>query len=323
VGGHFGGITVSTLAEAKFFAAAGFRDITYAFPLPVPQLPEIAEFSRSLERLNLLLDHEKTLKELEAFASARRMRFSVFLKVDCGDHRAGVDPAGEEGMKLAQELSRSSHVEFCGILTHAGHSYGCRDRDEIRLIAREERDVMARFARKLRDARIEVPVISIGSTPTMSLADNLEGITEVRPGNYVFYDATQAAIGSCTLEDAAFSVLATVVGHYPLQNKLIINAGALALSKDDGPRHVDRDCGYGVMCSPDGARRYPELRLFALSQEHGQVHGTRPLDFSDYPIGCNLRIIPNHSCLASAMYDHYTVLRGSQIVDDWKPVKGW
>lgn len=322
VRGHFGGITVSTLAEARFFAQGGFRDITYAFPLPLSSLDDAAELTRSLDRLSVLLDHEATLQALEAYGNAQGVRFSVFLKVDCGYHRAGVDPSRPESVELAHRLSHSPCVDFRGILTHAGHSYDCRNAEEIRVVSEQERAVMVSFAERLRRAEIPVSEVSVGSTPTMSHASSLEGVTEARPGNYVFYDAFQATVGSCRMEDAALSVLATVVGQYPDQQKLLVNVGALALSKDEGARHVEPDCGYGVVGSPNGSR-YPELRLTSISQEHGQVHGRSPIDFAKYEVGSRLRVIPNHSCLTAAMYDRYFVVRGDSVVDEWKTVRGW
>ncbi|MHC4606090.1 MAG: alanine racemase [Planctomycetota bacterium] len=320
--GHFGGITVSTLAEARFFAAAGFGDITYAVPFPMPRVDEAAGIARSVDRLSLLLDQMETLKQLEAYAREKDVRFPVFLKVDAGGGRAGVDPKSEEGEALAVRLARSQRLDFRGILTHAGQSYSCRSSDEILGIAREERGVMVAFADRLKRAGVEAPEISIGSTPTMSVADNLEGATEARPGNYIFYDVFQATIGSCTLDDAAFSVLATVVGHYPRGNKIIIDAGGTALSKDAGPRHVDPDCGYGVVCDAEGTR-FPGLKLFSLSQEHGQIGSTRRLDFPGFPVGSRVRILPNHSCMAAAMFDRYHVVRRGEVIGEWKSIRDW
>ena len=323
VRGHFGGITVSTLAEARFFAAAGFRDLTYAFPVPLSRIEEAAELGQSVDNLNLLVDHEATFHELEACAAAKEIRFPVFLKVDCGYHRAGVDPAREGSVALASKLASSPHLDFRGILTHAGHSYNCRNRDEILTVARQEREVTAHFAEKLRGAGVEVAEVSIGSTPTMSVTDSLEGVTEARPGNYVLYDGFQVAIGSCSREDVAFSILVTVVGEYPEQNKVLINAGGLAFSMDPGPNHVDQGCGYGTFFTSDGRHAFPELRLTSISQEHGQVSGMKPIDFKKISIGTQLRVVPNHSCLASALYDRYHVVRESEVEDEWRPVRGW
>jgi D-serine deaminase-like pyridoxal phosphate-dependent protein len=323
VRGHFGGITVSTLAEARFFAAAGFRDITYAFPLPIDRIEEAACLSRELDAFNVLLDHPATLHELEAHSRRTGARFSVLLKVDCGYHRVGVDPDRDESVSFAAKLSQSPHVDFRGILTHAGQSYHCRRREEISRVAGKERGIMVAFADRLRRSGVRVDEVSIGSTPTMSVTDNLDGVTEARPGNYAFYDAFQASIGSCSLSDCAFSVLVSVVGHYPDQNKLVIDGGSLAFSLDPGPRHVDPECGYGSFITTDGRRPMPDLHLFSMSQEHGQVRGRGPIDFERYPVGSRLRIVPNHSCLAAALFDRYHVVRRDDVVDEWRPIRGW
>jgi D-serine deaminase-like pyridoxal phosphate-dependent protein len=247
----------------------------------------------------------------------------VFLKVDCGYHRAGVDPAKEESVALALRVARSQHVDFRGILTHAGHSYHGRSPEEIRTVAESERRVMVEFGESLARAGAPPPEISVGSTPTISLGESLDGVTEARPGNYVFYDRFQAAVGSCSLENAAFSVLATVLGHYPERNELLIDAGGLALSRDEGPTHLDPDCGYGEVFSGDGKTHFASLRVRSISQEHGKIRGAAPIDYGALPVGAKLRIVPNHSCLSAALFDRYHVFRGNAVVDEWRPVRGW
>jgi D-serine deaminase-like pyridoxal phosphate-dependent protein len=323
VRGHFGGITVSTLAEARFFAAAGFRDITYAVPISVHRLMDAAEIARRIDALHLVLDHPSTLAALEECARANTVRFSVFLKVDCGYHRAGVDPNDEESIALARRMASSPQVDFRGILTHAGHSYHAKTGDEIRVVAEEERAVMARFAGRLARAGAPPPEVSIGSTPTISLGESLEGITEARPGNYVFYDRFQATVGSCSIENAAFSVLTTILGHYPERNEILIDAGGLALSRDEGPTHVDAGCGFGSLFSADMKKSYPSLRIHSLSQEHGKIRGDLPIDYDELGVGTRLRIVPNHSCLSAALFDSYQVVEGDALVDEWRPVRGW
>ena len=323
VRGHFGGITVSTLAEARVFSASGFRDITYAVPITSSKLEEVEKLARSIDFLGILIDHEQVLNELEAFAKARKTTFSVFLEVDCGYHRAGVDPRSEESIKLALRLESSSFINFMGILTHAGHSYNCAGPAAIRAVAEQERVEMSSFASRLEKVGVMVQEVSIGSTPTMSLTESLSGATEARPGNYAFYDRFQASIGSCVLEDVAFSILVSISSHYPETNKMLIDAGALAFSKDAGATHLDPDCGFGAFFSVDWSYQYPELRLESLAQEHGKVSSSQPIDFEVFPIGSKLRVIPNHSCLAAALYPEYYVIRNDEVVDTWKPVKGW
>jgi D-serine deaminase-like pyridoxal phosphate-dependent protein len=322
-GGKPSPITVSTLAEARLFSAAGFSDITYAVPIPPAKLPAVAELLRGGTTVNLLLDNESMRAEMEAFATAQDVRLPIFLKVDCGYHRAGVDPVGEEGMSLALQVAQSECLNFRGVLTHAGHAYHCRSPREVLGVARQERDVTVAFAARLRAAGAEVCTVSIGSTPTISVVDELAGVTEVRPGNYAFFDAYEAAIGACRLDDCAFTVLATVIGSYPERRRLLIDAGALALSKDEGARHLDDEFGYGAVFSVDRSRHFWELRVTSLSQEHGEVTVNPPRTVAEFPIGTTLRIVPNHSCLAAALFDHYHAVRGLEVVDVWRPVRGW
>src|SRR5262249_46013453 len=133
---------------------------------------------------------------------------------------------------------------------------------------------------------------SVGSTPTASIVDRFEDADEVRPGNYVFYDAFQATIGSCPRQDCPVSVMATVVGSYPERREAIIDAGALAFSKDLGPDHIDAKFGYGIVCDLD-LRPLP-IKLVSISQEHGKLRAANPP-----PVGTPLRILPNHSCLTA------------------------
>jgi D-serine deaminase-like pyridoxal phosphate-dependent protein len=308
-GGALGPITVSTLAEAEFFAEAGFEDITYAVPIAPEKLDQAAALARKIETLNLLLDSDAALQALEEHGG----KFDVFLKVDCGYHRAGVNPDSPVSVRLAQAIAGSPSIRFNGLLTHAGHSYDARSVDEIRRVAAQETGALTRFRSKLSMPNL---TRSAGSTPTMSVVDRFENVDEVRPGNYVFYDAFQATIGSCARADVAVSVLATVVGSYPERGQAIIDAGALALSKDLGPNHLDPKFGYGIVCDLD-LRPLP-MRLVALSQEHGKLEASSPP-----AVGTQLRVMPNHSCLTAAMYDTYHVLDRGRVVEEWRPCRGW
>jgi D-serine deaminase-like pyridoxal phosphate-dependent protein len=255
------GITVSTLAEARFFQKAGFDDITYAFPITANKMAEAAELSKRMKHFHILLDQLETVMAVETYGLDNNVCFSVFLKVDCGYHRAGVDPTTPESVQLAKQMQASNHIQFRGILTHAGHSYHCRNREEIIAVAKQEREVMVEFAERLKQNGIDCETVSVGSTPTAVNSPGWQGISEIRPGNYAFFDKFQADVGSCTLEESAATVLTTVVAHYPQHNQMLIDAGALALSKDPGAVHLDKEVVYGTV--PGN----PHLKLFSISQE--------------------------------------------------------
>lgn len=320
--GHFGGITVSTLAEARAFADAGFSNITWAVPAPTDRFDECADLQRRLDSFRLLIEHGETLHELERFATAQWITFSALLEVDCGYHRTGVDPESGEAVAMAHALKVSPLVSFEGILTHAGHAYNCRTPDEVLDVAHQERDVMVGFADRLRATGIEVDEVSVGSSPTFAVVDDLKGVTEVRPGNSLLFDRFQASIGSCALHDVALSVMARVIGVYPNRRELVINAGGLALSRDPGPTHLEPDCGYGVVVDGPDQKPIGHLSITSLSQEHGRVQSDRDLEETWRP-GMPVRILPNHACLTAAAYDRFHVARGDEVVDEWPTVRGW
>ena len=311
------GITVSTLAEARFYQKSGFDDITYAFPITLSKLAEAAELTALTKHFHILVDQLETVTTVEAYGREIGLRFSVFLKIDCGYHRAGVDPFAAESIRLAKQMHASQHITFRGILTHAGHSYHCRNPEEIIMIARQERDVMVEFADRLKQHGLACETISVGSTPTAIHAPGWQGISEIRPGNYAFFDKFQADIGSCALEEAAATVLTSVVAHYPQRNQMLIDAGALALSKDPGAVHLDEKIVYGAV--PGN----PLLKIFNISQEHGLITSQAPIAFNNFPLGSLLQIIPNHSCLTAALFPKYHVVEGNRVVDEWRPMRGW
>ncbi|HMJ08424.1 MAG TPA: alanine racemase, partial [Pyrinomonadaceae bacterium] len=209
--GHGGAITVSTLAEARAFAKHGFSDITYAVPIERGKFAEAIELLQIGVKVNLLTDDAATSRALDDAAGKSGVNFDVYVKIDCGTHRVGVEPHTAEAVEIPRQISDAVNLHFAGILTHAGHSYNAHSKQEILEVARHERDSMVELAKRLRAQNIEVPTVSIGSTPTMSCVDHLDGIDEIRPGNYIFFDAFQATLGSCAFSDTALTVLTAVI----------------------------------------------------------------------------------------------------------------
>lgn len=320
--GHSGAITVSTMAEACAFAANGFPDITYAVPIEPGKFAAAIEMTKSCEAFNLITDERQIPALLNEAAKRAGVVINLFLKVDCGYHRCGVDPHSAEAVEMPREIAESTNLRFAGILTHAGHSYHCATREARLAVAGQERDVMRAVAQRLRSAGIEVPIVSIGSTPTITTVDHLEGIDEARPGNYIFFDAFMATTGSCSFADCALTVLAAVVHRDLRRGKVIIDAGAIALSKDRGPVEFDPACGYGQVLDLAG-QSLGGVRIDSLSQEHGEASAVDSTALARLTVGTRVRVVPNHSCLTAAQHPHYNVVENERVVDRWEIQRGW
>ncbi|MEC7985565.1 MAG: alanine racemase, partial [Myxococcota bacterium] len=222
-----GPICVSTLREAESFFSHGFTDITYAVPLSVNLISKAIALNEKVPNLHLLIDHLDTLRHIVSYPLKRPL--SLFIKIDCGYHRAGIEPTDPMLLSVAQFIDKHPMLSLQGLLTHAGHSYDCRNQRDILVVADEEEGALHLAKSNLLSVGIRVPTLSLGSTPTCSVKETWNNIDEIRPGNYIFYDLFQASIGSCNIEDIAISVLCEVIGVYPERSSLLINAGALAL----------------------------------------------------------------------------------------------
>jgi D-serine deaminase-like pyridoxal phosphate-dependent protein len=319
--GQAGGIMVSTLAEARMFLTAGFTDITYGVPVEPGKFAEVFELAGKCDRFSVLTDDLETVRLLNTAAEKAGGKISVFLEIDCGDHRSGIAAGSKDALEISREIYGAKHLLFAGILTHAGHSYNAPSADERLAIARAERDVMRGLAAALTADGIKVPDVSIGSTPTITCVDHLEGVTEARPGNYIFFDAFQASLGSCSFDDCALSVLAAVVHRSFDRRQVIIDAGAIALSKDRGAIDFDPACGYGAVLDLNGNAL--DLNVDGVSQEHGKIFIKNDALLEKLTVGTRLRILANHSCLTAAQFDHYNLLEQEQIVGRWQRFNGW
>ncbi len=327
--GFSGGITVSTLAEADYFLRNGFRDITYAIGIVPGKLDEIAALQSRGATVAVITDDVGVAGAIVQRAKASGARFRVLIEVDTGGGRAGVAPDSPELLAIAGAL-KAPGVDLAGVLTHAGHSYACETIGDIVEIAEAERAGAVEAAERLRAAGHPSPVVSVGSTPTALYARHLDGVTEMRPGNFVFFDLFQAALGSCSEADIAVSVLASVTGHHRGRNHILLDAGALALSKDTGANSRRPGTGYGAICQPAAALPEPGLAVLDVHQEHGIVGQAKALDavgpfpFGRFSVGSRVRVLPNHVCMTAAMYDRYYVTDGSDaVLDTWDRVNGW
>jgi D-serine deaminase-like pyridoxal phosphate-dependent protein len=328
-GGEPGPITVSTLAEAAYFAAAGFTDILYAVGIVPSKLARVASLMEQAPALKIILDDLETARAVAAQGQALGRRFNVAIEIDTGGGRAGIAADDPALVEIGAVLGKAGML--AGVMAHAGHSYGCKSLDEIVAVAEAERAGVVRAAERLRGAGHTVGLVSVGSTPTALHARHLDGVGEMRPGNFVFFDLFQHGLGMCAAEDVAVSVLASVIGHHKGRNHVLLDAGALALSKDIGANAVTPQIGYGLVRAPAEAKPRADVAVLDVHQEHGIVSARTgldaiaPLPFGDFAIGDRLLVLPNHVCMTAANHDRYYVVDGldDTIVAEWPRVAGW
>lgn len=303
------GAAVSTLREASYFAAHGHEDLVLAVCVTPSRLDAVAALQEQGATVRVITDD---LEVAEAIAR-HPARLRAWIEIDCGGARTGVAPEGEALLGLAQALG-----DRCdGVLTHAGHSYGAHDAATLTAIAEEERSGAVHAAERLREAGVACPHVSVGSTPTAAYAEHLEGVTELRPGVYLFGDLFQVGLGVCAPEDQALTVLTTVMSARPGQ--VVVDAGGLALSKDRSTSGTPFDAGYGVLCDLEGVPLPGRPVVSDVHQEHGIVRAETSLR-----VGDRVRVQVNHACMTAAAYDHYWVVDGGgTVVDRWWRCNGW
>ncbi|MFD9698852.1 alanine racemase [Lentzea sp. NPDC059081] len=316
---HDGGpITVSTLAEAEHFADAGYRDVLYAVGIAPHKLPRVAALLRRGVTLTVLLDTLVQAEAVAEFAAAQGLRVPALIEIDCDGHRGGVLPADPGLVPIGRTLG----ANLAGVLTHAGESYFAYTPEALRKAADNERDVAVAAATTLRDNGLTCEIVSVGSTPTAHAATDLTGVTEVRAGNFVFFDLVMAGIGVCTTDDLALSVVVTVIGHQPDKNRVLTDGGWMATSRDRGTQAQAVDQGYGLVARL-GGDLVPGLLMTGASQEHGVLSTRDGSPVPDLPIGTRLRIFPNHACATAAQHDRYEVVSGGVPLATWPRLRGW
>ena len=324
-GGRDVPITVSTLAEADYFFGHGVRDILYAVGIAPVKLPHVAELIRGGCALRVILDSIEAAEAVQVFGSAEGVTIEALIEVDTDGKRAGVAPDDDLLIEIARRLSSGPGARLAGVMTHAGGSYSARTLGEFEAIAERERAGAVTAAARLRAAGLPVEIVSVGSTPTVHYARTLEGVTEARVGVYAFGDLVQAELGTCAVGDIAISVLASVIGHSRVHGRVLIDAGFLALSRDRGTADFPVDWGYGAVCDAGTGELIEGVRVESTNQEHGIVTAREgEIDWSRFPIGGRVRILPNHACATAAAYDRYFVTDGGERVTGmWKRVNGW
>lgn len=304
-------ITVSSLDMAQYFATHGWQDITVAFPVNPLEATRIDALAGRIT-LHVLLDSVEAVDALE-----RDLQHGVhaWIKVDVGKHRAGI-PWNEPRrlVAVARHIQGARHLRFAGLLTHAGHSYDAGGPEAILEIHTTTHARMAALRQVLEQEGLGPCALSVGDTPCCTLASDFPEVDEIRPGNFVFYDLQQAALGVCHSTDIAVAVACPVVEKSALRRQLVLYGGAVHLSKDalvDSLGHRS----YGFLAPWEGdhwGEADERAALVSLSQEHGLVD-VDAASFDALHVGDLVVVLPAHSCLTSDLYKEYRSLDGTTL----------
>ena len=318
------GITVSTLKEAEHFFEAGLTDILYAVGMVSSKLPQALTLRQRGCDLKIVADNVSAAREIVRFGKAHGVVFEVWIEIDTDGHRSGIKPEEDTLLEVARELSEGG-MQVGGVMTHAGSSYDYDNHAALLRIAEQERAGAVRAAKRLREAGLPCPLVSVGSTPTALAAENLQGVDEVRAGVYVFFDLVMHNVGVCSTSDIALSVLTTVIGHQQEKGWAIVDAGWMAMSRDRGTQKQRHDFGFGQVCTEDGEVLDGYI-LSSANQEHGIISrsGTPDGDMAArFPIGTRLRILPNHACATGAQHPVYHAQLPDGSTASWPRFYGW
>lgn len=303
------GICCAKLGEAEVFADAGIPDIRLPYPLNPVNAPRVLSLL-DRTRLSFIVDHPDVAAGWSGAMRKAGREVDVLVKVDVGFHRCGIDPAGAEAAEFVARVAGMPGLRFRGLLSHAGHGYGATSDDNARAIARDEAAMLGDLAGRVERLGVEVAEISVGATPTVRFSLDEQGITELRPGNYIYFDRTQVALGAASWDDCALNVLARVVTAH--DDRIILDCGGKTLTTDIA-RGFGPAAGYGVVLQGlDSSAPDEGLVIERLSEEHATVRVTgrtalRPGDL--------VRVVPNHSCVVSNLVDVAWLVEGNAVLE--------
>jgi D-serine deaminase-like pyridoxal phosphate-dependent protein len=258
--------------------------------------------------LSIIVDHLDVARGWSEAMTRAGRRLDVLVKVDVGFHRCGIDPA-DRPIEFVKTIAALKGLRLRGLLSHAGHGYHAASEDELASIARAEAATLTALREDAAKAGIAIDEISVGATPTLRYSAALPGITELRPGNYVYFDRTQVALGAASIADCALTVLATVVTMH--EGRVIFDCGSKTLTNDQA-RGIAKAPGFGAVLAADGTGVDETLTIERLSEEHAtvRVHGSTTLRPGD-----RVRVVPNHSCVVSNLVDCVRVVDGDAVID--------
>lgn len=296
------GLTCATPRELEVMSAVS-DDLLLAYPLlGARKLARAMALPRDV-RLTVALDSIEAAVDLAAAARAADREVGVYVELDVGMHRVGL-PMLHDALALIRRVQSMPPLRYRGIAFYPGHVRESAAEQSAALQKLNE-DLRATLER-LHDAGCAPDVVSGGSTPTAWRSHEIAGVTEIRPGTYVYNDRTTAEIGACAWDDCAFTVLATVVS-VAVPDQAVIDAGSKALGRE--PMRGSDAVGFGALLVT------PDIVVARMSEEHGvlDLRGTswRPR------VGDRVRIVPNHVCIVTHLNDTIYGVRSGVVESSW------
>ena len=302
-------ITVSSFHMAEYFARVGWRDITVAFPVNIHEIAIINSLAANIQ-LNILLESVESVQFLN-----QHLQYPVgmFIAIDVDYYRTGIHWRNIDEIKKVIEQRNDKNLKIKGLLTHAGQSYSARGAAEILTIHKKSLEKM-RFVKNNLNSQYPELIISIGDTPTCSVAQEFDEVNEIRPGNFVFYDLMQQQIGACNYDQIALAMACPVVSKHPQREEIVIYGGGVHFSKDL-IQHESYGIVYGLAANTLASgwgNPIPNVYITRLSQEHGIIKA--PTNYINHiKIGDIITILPVHSCMTADMFQTYQTTSGNLI----------
>ena len=304
------GICCAKLGEAEVFAEAGVHDIRLPYPVQPHNASRVAALLDRVQ-LSIIVDDLNVARGWSAAMTSAGRTLDVLVKVDVGFHRCGVNPDDPGVVDTILKIAGLAGLRLRGLLSHAGHGYLAQSAAELERIARDEASVLTTMAARVRERGVAVDEISVGATPTARFVGQQPGITEMRPGNYVFFDRTQVGLEAARFDDCALSVVSTVVSR-PAADRVIFDAGSKTLT-NDGARGFCATPGYGsVYARLDDREPDPSIVIERLSEEHATARVSESCALRP---GDRVRILPNHSCVVTNMVDELLIVEDGHVID--------
>jgi len=303
-------ITVSSVAMADYFAKNGWKDILIAFPVNIREIGKIRVIAQSVQ-LGLLVDAEESVEILGCDLDTE---VNIWIKIDSGAGRAGIWWEDYKGVsRLANHILSYPQLHLRGLLTHAGQTYHAHSKNEILDLYQESNSRMHLLKEQLEVEGVGATEVSVGDTPGCWLSEDLGPVDEIRPGNFIFFDAMMLGLGVCRLDEVAVCVACPVVSISARRHEVVIYGGAVHLSKEIIELSSSSVYGYAVFSKEASKWKLNQLNFVrSLSQEHGVVKLDKK-NFDQVKIGDLLYIIPVHSCLVVEALHRYQTLDGKVI----------